>query len=120
MLDFLQSIIFLVIDIPNLFIYLYQKIYAFKTNLQNLKAGDFSFGFDLDKRPEYHKVYRLRDETGHEFSDMLEAHTKNRGIIEVRVNRLYLCLMDDDWYENLKRAASDKAYRKWLYKEYAI
>ena len=29
-------------------------------------------GFSLDKRPEYHKVYRLRDDTGHEFSDMLE------------------------------------------------
>ena len=29
-------------------------------------------GFDLDNRPEYHKVYRLRDETGHEFSDMME------------------------------------------------
>ena len=29
-------------------------------------------GFDLDDRPEYHKVYRLRDETGHEYSDMLE------------------------------------------------
>ena len=31
-------------------------------------------GFNLDDRPEYHKVYRLRDETGHEFSDMLEIH----------------------------------------------
>ena len=31
-------------------------------------------GFNLDERPEYHKVYRLRDETGHEFSDMLEIH----------------------------------------------
>ena len=31
-------------------------------------------GFNLDKRPEYHKVYRLRDETGHEFSDLLEIH----------------------------------------------
>ena len=31
-------------------------------------------GFDLDERPEYHKVYRLRDEAGHEFSDMLEVH----------------------------------------------
>lgn len=29
-------------------------------------------GFNLDDRPEYHKVYRLRDETGHEYSDMLE------------------------------------------------
>lgn len=31
-------------------------------------------GFDLDERPEYHKVYRLRDESGNEFSDMLELH----------------------------------------------
>lgn len=31
-------------------------------------------GFNLDDRPEYHKVYRLRDETGHEFSDMMEIH----------------------------------------------
>lgn len=31
-------------------------------------------GFNLDDRPEYHKIYRLRDETGHEFSDMLELH----------------------------------------------
>ena len=29
-------------------------------------------GFSLDDRPEYHKVYRLRDETGHEYSDLLE------------------------------------------------
>ena len=31
-------------------------------------------GFNLDERPEYHKVYRLRDESGYEFSDMLEIH----------------------------------------------
>lgn len=31
-------------------------------------------GFNLDTRSEYHKVYRLRDETGHEFSDLLEVH----------------------------------------------
>lgn len=31
-------------------------------------------GFNLDERPEYHKVYRLRDETGHQFSNMLEIH----------------------------------------------
>ena len=29
-------------------------------------------GFNLDERLEHHKVYRLRDETGHEFSDMLD------------------------------------------------
>ena len=31
-------------------------------------------GFNLDESPKNHKVYRLRDETGHEFSDMLELH----------------------------------------------
>lgn len=31
-------------------------------------------GFDLDEHPEYHRIYRLRDETGREFSDMLEVH----------------------------------------------
>ena len=31
-------------------------------------------GFNLDECPEYHKVYRLRDESGNEFSDMLEIH----------------------------------------------
>lgn len=160
-------------------------------------------GFDLDKRPEYHKVYRLRDETGHEFSDMLEIHvielnkplkgtekvddwirlfnaetkeeldmlevrTKNKGILEAikevrvmsfgktlrmmhearqkeirdryardsyvrkegiaqgieqgegRVNRLNICLMDDNRYDDLKRAACDKAYREQLYREYDI
>ena len=35
--------------------------------------------FNLDERPEYHKVYRLRDEQGYEFSDMFEIH-----IIELR------------------------------------
>lgn len=31
-------------------------------------------GFSLDERPEYHKIYRLRDQDGYEFSDMLEIH----------------------------------------------
>ena len=35
--------------------------------------------FNLDDRPEYHKVYRLRDVQGYEFSDMYEIH-----IIELR------------------------------------
>ena len=30
--------------------------------------------FSLDGRPEYHKVYRFRDEAGYEFSDLLEIH----------------------------------------------
>ena len=39
-------------------------------------------GFNLDEHPEYYRIYRLRDETGHKFSDMLEAKTKNVGIME--------------------------------------
>ena len=31
-------------------------------------------GFNLDERPEYHKIYRLRDEFGYEFTDLLEIH----------------------------------------------
>ena len=30
--------------------------------------------FNLDETAEYHKVYRLRDERGREFSDMFEVH----------------------------------------------
>ncbi len=30
--------------------------------------------FNLDARPEYHRVYRLRDKEGFEFSDMFEIH----------------------------------------------
>lgn len=47
-------------------------------------------GFNLDKRPEYHKVYRLRDETGHEFSDLLEIH-----IIELNKSLNGVGRMDD-------------------------
>ena len=31
--------------------------------------------FNLTGRPEYHSVYRLRDEKGYEFSDLFEIHT---------------------------------------------
>ena len=30
--------------------------------------------FNLDEHPRYHRIYRLRDEYGHEFSDMFEVH----------------------------------------------
>ena len=30
--------------------------------------------FNLDDSPKYHKVYRLRDEEGNEYTDMLEVH----------------------------------------------
>lgn len=32
-------------------------------------------GFHLDEAPEYHRVYRLRDREGREFSDRFEIHT---------------------------------------------
>lgn len=47
-------------------------------------------GVNLDERPEYHKVYRLRDETGHEFSDMLEIH-----VIELSKPLNGTCRIDD-------------------------
>ena len=47
-------------------------------------------GFNLDTRSEYHKVYRLRDETGHEFSDLLEIH-----IIELNKPLSGAARMDD-------------------------
>lgn len=37
-------------------------------------VGISVLGFNLDERPAYHKVYRLRDEAGHEYSDLLEMH----------------------------------------------
>ena len=36
-------------------------------------------GFELDRGEEYHKVYRLRDRLGHDFSDMLEIHVIELG-----------------------------------------
>ncbi len=160
-------------------------------------------GFELDHGEEYHKVYRFRDRSGREFSDMLEIHvielgkplkgtdkvddwirlfnakteeeldmlkaqTKNRGVIEAikevrimnlgrmlrmmyearqkaardryaedyyvreqgreqgieqgeeRASRLYIRLMEDGRYEDLKKAAENKAYRERMYKEYKI
>ncbi len=35
--------------------------------------------FNLDEQPKYHHIYRLRDEDGQQFSDLLEIH-----IIELR------------------------------------
>ena len=50
-------------------------------------------GFNLDERPEYHKVYRLRDGSGNEFSDMLELHV-------IELNKC-LCGRDrmDEWIQ---------------------
>lgn len=47
--------------------------------------------FNLDDEPEYHKVYRLRDRTGREFSDMIEVH-----IIELN-KRLSGTGQTDEW-----------------------
>lgn len=47
--------------------------------------------FDLTEDEEYHKVYRLRDEAGHEFSDVFEVH-----IIELR-KKLKGNTRIDDW-----------------------
>lgn len=51
--------------------------------------------FNLDDRPEYHKVYRLRDGQGYEYSDMFEIH-----IIELR-KRLMGDSRVDEWIELL-------------------
>lgn len=47
--------------------------------------------FNLDERSEYHKVYRLRDDTGAEFSDMLEIHVVELNKTLSGTNRM------DDW-----------------------
>lgn len=47
--------------------------------------------FNLDDRPEYHKVYRFRDEAGYEFSDMLEIHVIELGKTVSGVGRM------DEW-----------------------
>ena len=47
--------------------------------------------FNLDNGPEYHKVYRLRDKAGREFSDMIEVH-----IIELN-KRLSGTCQTDEW-----------------------
>lgn len=39
---------------------------------------------------------------------------------EERVSRLYIRLMEDGRYEDLKKAAENKAYRERMYKEYKI
>lgn len=48
-------------------------------------------GFNLDDAPEYHKIYRLRDKAGRDFSDILEVH-----IIELK-KELYGLDRTDEW-----------------------
>ena len=47
--------------------------------------------YNMDDRPEYHKVYRLRDEQGFEFSDLLELHIIELGKALTGTKRV------DDW-----------------------
>lgn len=48
-------------------------------------------GFNLDDASEYHKIYRLRDKAGRDFSDMFEVH-----IIELN-KELYDLDRTDEW-----------------------
>lgn len=63
-----------------------QLFYLAKMYTSDLKSGEkyeklnkcisiSILDFNLDERPDYHSVYRFRDGTGHEFSDVLELHT---------------------------------------------
>ena len=47
--------------------------------------------FNLDNVPEYHKIYRIRDNTGRDYSDMIEIH-----VIELR-KKLYGLDQTDEW-----------------------
>ena len=47
--------------------------------------------FNVDECPKYHRIYRLRDEDGHELSDLLEIH-----IVELK-KRLEGDKQLDDW-----------------------
>lgn len=62
-----------------------QIFYLAKLYGEDLRAGDdykklkkcigiSILDFNLSERPQYHSVYRLRDQYGHEFSDILEVH----------------------------------------------
>ena len=59
-------------------------------------------GFNLDGRPEYHKVYRLRDGSGQEFSDMMEIH-----VIELN-KKLNGSSGVDDWIRLLNTCTEEE------------
>lgn len=46
--------------------------------------------FNLDQRPKYHRVYRLRDQEGYEYSDLFEVH-----VIELKKPLLGTGAVDD-------------------------
>lgn len=63
-----------------------QLFYLAKMYTSDLKSGEkyeklnkcisiSILDFNLDDRQDYHSVYRFRDRSGHEFSDVLELHT---------------------------------------------
>ena len=79
-----------------------QIFYLSKLYTEELKAGsDYShlkrciaigiLDFNLTDRKEYHHVYRLRDEQGYEFSDVLEIH-----ILELH-KKLEACGEMEEW-----------------------
>ncbi len=79
-----------------------QLFYLSKLYVEDLRSGDdYSklkrcvaisiVDFNYSDREEYHNVYRLRDEQGNEFSDMLELHT-----LELR-KKLTGRTVVDDW-----------------------
>lgn len=67
-----------------------QLFYLSKLYVEDLRSGeDYSklkkcvaisiLDFNYSEREEYHSIYRLRDEQGNEFSDMLELHILELG-----------------------------------------
>lgn len=58
--------------------------------------------FNLDNDPEYHKVYRLRDRAGQEFSDMIEVH-----IIELN-KRLSGISQTDEWIKLFRAGTKEE------------
>lgn len=58
--------------------------------------------FNLDQRPEYHKVYRLRDQDGYEYSDLFEVH-----VIELR-KTLRGAGNVDDWIQLMNAGTEEE------------
>lgn len=58
-------------------------------------------GFNLDDGPEYHRVYRMRDEKGRDFSDLLEVHT-------IELNKPLSGGRMDDWIRLFKAETEEE------------
>lgn len=58
-------------------------------------------GFDLDDGPEYHRVYRMRDEKGRDFSDLLEIHV-------IELNKPLSGRGIDDWIRLFKAKTEEE------------